>query len=117
MNFICIISFVLIFCVKNVLSQWRPIDWPHGTTISFSSADSDIFAGSDSGLYRLKGSTWVKQSPGLPNLEYLIHSNGYFFCAGSIPGTFQSGIFRMRDSGSNWNFADTQYVSGLFESG
>jgi len=69
-------------------------------------ASGNVFAGTNSGVYRLLSTTasWVSRSIGLTNTNIAsiyVHSNGDVFA-----GTEGGGIFRSTDNGDNWSAAN-----------
>ncbi len=67
--------------------------------------DGQIYAGTDGGVFKLNGSTWVEKNNGLTltNVTALASMSGYLI-AGAANGTGQ-GIYLSTDNGDTWTFS------------
>ena len=67
--------------------------------------DGGIFIGTESGVYKLNGSTWIPKNTGLlnTNVEALVSSGGYLF-AGTSQGSV-GGVYISSDNGGNWSLS------------
>ncbi|HCV42223.1 MAG TPA: hypothetical protein DGH68_01975, partial [Bacteroidetes bacterium] len=89
------------------LSTWIP--WHSGlvsgefTVVrAMLEKNGDIFAGANSGVYKLNGSTWVPKSTGLTNTNVTaLKSVGAYLIAGTSGGS-TGGVFISSDNGENW---------------
>jgi hypothetical protein len=65
-------------------------------------AHGDVFAGTNSGVYKRNGSTWVQKNNGLTNTNVTaLKSTGAYLVAGTRQGT-TGGVYISSDNGENW---------------
>jgi hypothetical protein len=97
-----------------------PQYYPLGSWISYStglasgaytkvrallSANGEIFAGTDNGVYILNGSTWIQMNNGLTNTNVTaLKSTGGFLFAGTSHGS-TDGVFVSADTGKTWTLS------------
>jgi hypothetical protein len=97
-----------------------PQYYPLGSWISYStglasgaytkvrallSANGEIFAGTDNGVYILNGSTWIQMNNGLTNTNVTaLKSTGGYLFAGTSHGS-TDGVFVSADTGKTWTLS------------
>ena len=65
----------------------------------------DVFAGTNSGVYKLVGSTWVPKNTGLSNTNVTaLKSSGEYLIAGTRQGS-PGGVYISTDNGDTWTLS------------
>jgi hypothetical protein len=67
--------------------------------------NGDIFAGANSGVYKLNSTTWIPKSTGLTNTNVTaLTSVGTYLLAGTSQGS-TGGVYISSDNGENWTLS------------
>ncbi len=95
----------------DTILGWVPVNYgfPFGNVIkvfSLINNGSNVFAGTDRGIFKLVDTTWIEKNNGLPNtISYtLSFSDGYLYTGG---GLLNSNVYISSNNGDNWNLSLT----------